>query len=170
MTGAGKSGVEVRSLAADEWRVWKDLRVRAVAESPDSFAVTLAEEEVKPDEVWAEMIGRGAASDRAENLVAYVDGTPAGMGYVGVDDDGVASVFAMWVAPGFRRRGVASALLFRMRSVAVAAGARYVQLWATVGNEGAAELYRGAGFRATGEVEALRSGSDVRVAAMRLAL
>ena len=159
--------IEIRALAADEWPVWRDLRIRAVADAPDSFAITVDEEAATADEEWAEMVARGAASARAENLVAYDAGVPAGMGYVGVDDDGVAHVFAMWVAPESRRRGVATALLDRMEATARRARAHTIHLWVTVGEAPAEELYRRAGFIPTGEAEPLREGSDRLVAAQR---
>ena len=158
--------IDVRALGEDDWRTWRDLRIRAVSDAPDSFAVTLDEELAKSDERWAEMIATSAANPKAESLVAYVDGDPAGIGYVTVQEE-VALVFAMWVDPEHRRRGVATALLDRMADLARAAGARAIELWVTEGEDPAEALYRSAGFVPTGAVEPLRQDSDRLVSAQR---
>ena len=92
------------------------------------------------------------------------------MGYVGVDDGGVAHVFAMWVAPEFRRHGVGSSLLTWIQAFAAGVGASSLYLWATLADEGVLDFYRAFCFEPTGERGTLRPGSDVPIVAMRLDL
>jgi hypothetical protein len=47
--------VTVRRLRPDEKALFKTLRVRALADSPDAFAHTHAEICAKPDSYWQEM-------------------------------------------------------------------------------------------------------------------
>jgi hypothetical protein len=43
----------IRALGANEWRVYRDLRLRALADSPHTFGRTLAEEEGRLDAEWS---------------------------------------------------------------------------------------------------------------------
>jgi GNAT superfamily N-acetyltransferase len=94
-------------------------------------------------------------------FVAEVAGVPAGTVSVGPSDaGGVASITAMWVDPGFRRHGVATALV--ARALEWARGARFVSvlLWVAEGNVAAEQLYVRHGFARTGSVELIRPGDD----------
>ncbi len=56
----------------------------------------------------------------------------------------------MWVAPGYRGRGVADGLVAAVCDLARAAGASAVTLWVTEVNDRARAFYRRVGFAATG--------------------
>lgn len=62
----------VRRLRADEWTIYRELRLRALAESPDAFGSTLELEEGKPDEHWMERVAFAANSQSQMLLVAQV--------------------------------------------------------------------------------------------------
>lgn len=73
------------------------------------------------------------------------------VGYYGlmfVDDE--AHVTTIAVAPGNRRRGIATLLLLDAARVAVARGARHISLEVAAGNLGAQALYRRFGFAPVG--------------------
>jgi len=162
----------VRRLAADEWRVYRTLRLAALEESPDAFGSTIAHERERADADWASRLVRAASSARESPLVAEVDNEPCGLTWVVLegDHDEVAHVFQMWVAPEKRGRGVGRALLDAAIAWARSVGARAIVLGVTVGNGEAARLYEAAGFVATGSEKPLRPGSELRSRAMRLAL
>src|SRR3712207_9376838 len=61
-------------------------------------------------------------------LVAEVDGVPAGCGGWRVHTPGVAEVKRVYVAPEFRRQGLAQLLMAALEDSAAAAGARSVVL------------------------------------------
>lgn len=42
----------LRTFAADEWPLYKALRLRALADSPDAFGSTLVREQARPDTAW----------------------------------------------------------------------------------------------------------------------
>jgi GNAT superfamily N-acetyltransferase len=61
-------------------------------------------------------------------LVAEVDGTPAGCGAWRVYPPGGVEIKRVYVAPGFRRRGLAQAIMAELEATAARAGHRSVVL------------------------------------------
>lgn len=152
----------VRPLAADEWRIWRDLRLRALGDAPDAFMGTLEDEAARPDSFWQEVVAATAAHPRGNLWVAEDEtGAPAGMAFGRVDPDieGL-HIFAMWVDPTHRGSGHAGALLDAVLAWGREAGAERVDLWVTEGNQPAETLYARAGFRPTRDRGPLRAGSD----------
>jgi ribosomal protein S18 acetylase RimI-like enzyme len=80
-------------------------------------------------------------------LVAEVDGEPAGCGAWRALPDGVAEIKRVYVAPGFRRRGLAQEVVARLERSAAAAGHRGVVLNTGDRQPEAIALYEGAGYR-----------------------
>ena len=152
--------MSVRELSPEDWPVWKEIRLRALADSPDAFGRTHSEELRFPDAHWQERV----AATSSVQLVAEDDSRPVGIAAVWFDPDepSVASVYSMWVDASVRRRGVGRALLDAAIGRAVARGVPNVQLTVTEGNTGAYEMYRRAGFVETGRREPLREGSELQ--------
>ncbi len=160
--------VDIRAFTADEWPLFKELRLRAVADSPDAFRGTHDEEAALDDEQWRDMVARTAAHPDGELFLATVDGRPAGITFVRIHrDDAEASIGSMWVAPEERGRGVSRHLLHAAVDFARAGGATAVRLAVTRDNGPAQRLYETLGFVPNGETEALRTGSDLVVQWMR---
>jgi GNAT superfamily N-acetyltransferase len=169
--GKGTSLV-VRKFAPDEWRLYRDVRLRALEESPSAFGSTYAHEVQRADDHWVERLARGATSARDLPLIAEVDGEPAGLAWARVDEDVPALVhlYQMWVAPGRRKQGVGRALLNAAVSWARATGADTLALDVTIGNDAAHGLYERAGFTPVGDPKPLRPGSLVQSRSMHLSL
>ena len=53
----------IRQLAPHEWETYKVLRLRSLADSPDAFGRTLAEEQERSDTEWSNRIASGATSN-----------------------------------------------------------------------------------------------------------
>src|SRR5262245_50792262 len=92
LSGRGISSVDVVTetpivwrFSADEWRVYRDLRLRALADSPDAFGSTLAEETDRPDAEWARRLASGADSETNLPVVAEVQGGPIGLAWGRID-------------------------------------------------------------------------------------
>ena len=77
--------VRVRTLGGHEWPLYRALRLRALADAPEAFGSTLAEEEARPDADWAWRLKLGATSGRDRPLVAELAGAAAGMAWAKVD-------------------------------------------------------------------------------------
>lgn len=140
--------MEIVRVVEDEWRSVRDVRLRALTESPESFGTSLGRERSFTEQHWRMRL-RGtptwlARDDDGEHrgIVSLIQepGSP-------VDDRHVVS---LWVAPEARRRGIGWALLDATRDQAVLDGAHTLSLWVLDGNTAAGDLYVRAGFRRTG--------------------
>src|SRR5262245_19074389 len=103
----------IRTLAADEWRLYRDLRLRALADSPDAFGSTLVEESGRPDAEWARRLAASADVRVNLPLVAEIRGQLVGLAWGRIDTSNpeVAALYQMWVAPPHRGWGVGEKLL-----------------------------------------------------------
>ncbi|WP_440974483.1 GNAT family N-acetyltransferase [Pseudomonas koreensis] len=164
--------MKIRQLKVSEWRIYRDLRLCALAESPDAFGSTLAAEQIRADAAWRERVGAGVVSDLDLPLVAEIDQRPVGLVWAKISpaDTSLAHIYQMWVAPDFRGRGVGRALLGRVIEWARERGAQAVHLGVTVSDTPAMKLYLAQGFICSGPVEALREGSLLQVQPMALRL
>ena len=79
-------------------------------------------------------------------LVAEVDGVPAGCGAWRVHEPGVAEVKRVYVAPQFRRQGLAQRLMAALEESAAAAGSRAVVLNSGHRQPEALALYAALGY------------------------
>lgn len=68
--------IETRPVTPDEWQIWRELRLSALAEAPAAFSSTLAQWTGTGD---TEQRWRTRLHDVALNLVLMCDGEPAGM-------------------------------------------------------------------------------------------
>jgi predicted GNAT family acetyltransferase len=150
-----------RRLTPDDWAVLRDVRLRALADSPDAFGSTLEREQDFDEKEWRRRSVRPV-------WVAEVDGRPVGMAGA-FSHDGTLQVWGMWTDPAHRGQGLARALLDALIGPAVSEG-RSVVLHVNIANPGARAFYEAYGFVATGELEPLRPGSDQRIELMRINL
>lgn len=154
--------MHVREAMAGEWEIYRDLRLRALADAPDSFR-TLYEERVEaPESEWRESFERVLADDHMVTFFAETD-EPVGISFARVAD-GQLQIFAMWVDPDARSLGLGRALLDAAFLWGKVRGARSARLAVTIGNDAGEHLYAKAGFEPTGETEPLREGSELSCA------
>src|SRR5262245_53616581 len=97
----------VRRLTRHEWREYRELRLRALADSPAAFATTLADAQARGDEDWSRQVASGAESPSEIALVAETDAQLVGLAWSRIDDSDPhrAHLYQMWVDPGFRGLG-----------------------------------------------------------------
>jgi ribosomal protein S18 acetylase RimI-like enzyme len=160
--------MEVRPLQPGEWRTYRAIRLRALADAPDAFGTTLAQANARPDESWQDQAD-GFAADEYGTLFLALDGRePCGLCAVALDANAPerAGIYQMWVAPEARGTGLGRRLLDEAARWARERGAGTLHLSVTEGNGPAIRLYESAGFRFTGESEPLRPGSEQRTLAM----
>ncbi|MDN5893856.1 MAG: GNAT family N-acetyltransferase [Nocardioides sp.] len=150
----------IRSLVPDDWETWRDLRLRSLADAPDSFGSTSAREQCFSEADWRDRL-------MATPVVAFVDGTPAAMGGAFHGGEEWAHIIAMWTAPQFRRMGLSRMVLDELVRQIRGQGRRVV-LDVTRGNAAARTAYERYGFVATGRAEPVREGSGLLVDEMVL--
>jgi GNAT superfamily N-acetyltransferase len=161
--------MEIRPARPADWKALRELRLRALADTPDAFASTLEQEAALPDEAWQQWAQGGPAS---VDLIAWEGGTGIGMAAIFAVDDapGRMHLVAMWVDPRHRRQGVARALVERAVRWAEDRQAREVILWVADHNTPARMLYEGVGFRPTGQRQPLPSNPVLSESLLRLPL
>lgn len=151
--------VRVVVATRDDWSRMRALRLAALADTPDAFTATLAEEEHRPDAFWRARMEQPAVTTlRAE--VRSEDGAwrDAGLAVLApaFENPSVTGLYSVWVAPHARGRGVGAALVeAALAHAAAEKSAPRVVLDVGIHNAGARRLYERAGFRATGRVFAL---------------
>ncbi|SDZ41831.1 Acetyltransferase (GNAT) family protein [Micromonospora pattaloongensis] len=141
----------MRVLTEGDWRVWRELRLAALAEAAYAFGSQLADWQGDGDreERWR---GR-LAIPGSYNVVAMLDGQPVGMASgVPADQECVVELISMYVAPVGRGRGVGDHLLRAVEQWARQVGARTLRLAVVEGNMNAWALYQRNGFHDTGEL------------------
>jgi GNAT superfamily N-acetyltransferase len=153
---------ELRDVTGDAWRQWRKIRLRSLRDTPDAFGSTHERELGFTEADWRSRLDGGGPA-----VLAYADGEPVGMGGGFEDLPGWLHVVAMWTDPGWRGRGVGSAVLARLVAWATQREMR-VHLDVTLGNDGARTAYLRAGFTPTGETRPLRDGSALRMERMVL--
>ena len=136
----------------------RDLRLRALAESPDAFGSTLAREREHGEAEWVGWI-EGWDGSRNALFVAEVGERWVGMA-VGsrAGDEPDAHLYGMWVEPLARSSGIGARLVEEVLAWARGWDARSVILGVTETNAGATAFY---------EREPLREGTELRVRILR---
>jgi dihydropteroate synthase len=151
----------IRPARPDEWPAWRDLRLRALADSPDAFGETLGSVQGRD---WPALT---AARPDDVALIAFRDDIPVGMCAVHTKPL-VAKIFSMWVAPEARRARVGDQLLAHAIGIARIRGVAEVRLNVTDPQVAARRLYQRHGFVSIGHRERLRDDSDVMKEALVL--
>ncbi len=162
----------IRPIESHEWRMYRDLRLRSLADSPDAFGTTLAQARERSEEQWSSQLASGAASRSELPLLAVVNGQPGGLAWAKIESSEreKADLYQMWVAPDYRKTGAGRMLLAAGITWARSSGARFLALGVTCGDTPARRLYSSAGFEPTGAPRPLRRESTVLVQPMRLDL
>ncbi|GAB2997450.1 GNAT family N-acetyltransferase [Amycolatopsis acidiphila] len=138
--------IDLRVLTADDWAAWRELRLASLRDAPDAFGATLADWVREGEPRWRQRL-----TDVPFNVLAELDGTPAGMVSGTEPDAGQAvELISMWVAPSARGRGVGDELIGAVVGWAQRRGARRVVLRVYDHNRHGANLYRRNGFRPIG--------------------
>jgi GNAT superfamily N-acetyltransferase len=115
--------ITVRVLEESEWSVYRDVRLRALAESPGSFTATLAEEADRDERFWRDRM------TRSHRLVAERGPLPQGIVSVGAyeQEPSAAEVFGLYVVPEAPGTGVSWRLV--EAAAALATQQAYLQLY-----------------------------------------
>ena len=150
--------ITVRVLEESEWALYRDVRLRALAESPESFTTNLADEADRDEQFWRERI------TRSHRLLAERGSVPQGIVSLGQyePDPSAAEVFGLYVIPDARGTGVSWRLVEAAAALAIQQG--YVQLYYWVGTDNARAVgfAKNFGFQTTDYRRPARSASGLQ--------
>lgn len=144
----GSTDVVVRRIRADEGKLLRDIRLRALREAPDAFASTVALEAGRDDTWWVDAARARANSVTSATFVAEVADVCVGLvgGFRESTEVSHITLASLWVDPGARGRGIARLLIAAVVEWAVAVQATAVELWVRTSNVAAGALYETTGF------------------------
>ena len=134
-------GMTVAVVGADDWEVKRDLRLRALRESPAAFASTYERERRYTEPEWRAWPRDG--------IFFAAGGHSIACGWLPAGEPDVANLISMWVAPEHRGRGVAAALIDAVAEWARTQERDHLELEVAAGNESARKAYERYGFEAT---------------------
>ena len=138
--------------------IFKDIRLRALQDSPNAFSSTYAEESKLTDADWvkratqwsgAKSIGYLALDDRAAVGIAA--------GILNQTEPSRADLVSMWVASTHRRKGIGGMLVETVVAWARSQNAQVLLLLVTSNNHKAINFYQRLGFSLTGKTEPYRN-------------
>lgn len=129
----------ITTLTPDDWELFRDLRLRALADAPAAFGSRLEDWREAPEERWRQRLEAVPL-----NLAAVVDGRPVGMASGTVEVDGV-ELISMWVDPTARGTGMAGELVDAVVTWAAARGCG-TYLMVRTDNARAIRAYERVGF------------------------
>ncbi len=137
-------------MTADSWERVRDIRLRALGDSPRAFGTLLAEERERRMDVWrARLEARANATfiaSRADADIGLVTCAPY---------EDAAGLFSMWVDPSARQAGVGRALIAAVVDWARGQGHSRIKLDVADDNHAAVQLYTACGFQPNGVTSTL---------------
>jgi ribosomal protein S18 acetylase RimI-like enzyme len=150
--------IGVRAARATDAARLRELRLRALADAPETFAATAEQEAALPASHWSELARQ---SEVADHLAIYL--AIEGEHWVGMAAGrwfdrprGIAHLWGMWVAPSARRLHVGERLVADVRGWAAGHGGRFLRLGVVTGDGDPTPFYERLGFVRTGEIGTLR--------------
>src|SRR5689334_21021736 len=150
-------GMTVTVLGAGDWVLKRDLRLRALQESPAAFASTYERERRYSEREWRDwprdgiFFAASGPSDPSGEQHGEREPHSIACGWLPVREPDVANLISMWVAPEHRGRRVAGQLIDAVAEWARGQDRDHLELEVAAGNEAARKAYVRYGFAATGK-------------------
>jgi L-amino acid N-acyltransferase YncA len=137
--------IAVRVLDESEWALYRDVRLRALAESPESFTATLTDEADRDEQFWRDRV------TRTSWLLAERGPVPQGIVSLGPyeEEPSAAEVFGLYVVPDARGTGVSWRLVESAAALAIQQAYRQLYYWVGTDNPRAIGFAKNFGFRTT---------------------
>jgi predicted GNAT family acetyltransferase len=151
----GCVGVIIRRAEIDDWKVCRDIRLRALREEPHAYESTLEDEQRLSDQQWRDRLVR------ASTFLAVDQQNVVGMAVTFPQDGGDMMIVAMYVVPDARGRGIAARLIDEIGQTAVSRGSGRLVLDVAEGNAAAERSYHRYGFVPIGQRVPMRRKPSV---------
>ncbi|GAA3338896.1 GNAT family N-acetyltransferase [Amorphoplanes nipponensis] len=152
MTSTVAPTMTVRRVTAEDTGRMRALRLEMLADSPLAFLETLAQAAARPHADYRRRIVQASAGGQLAQFVADPGGPLIGHagGTVLPEDPRTTIVFAVYITPARRGRGVLRELVEAVAGWSVAMGRDELMLEVVVGNDRAVRAYERLGFSDTG--------------------
>lgn len=137
---------QIRALTPDCWETFKSVRLRALSDTPDAFGSTLEKELGYTKDDWRKRLER---TDCSTFIAVSKENKPIGLITAGPYDE-VGGLFAMWVDPSVRNKGVGGGLVDAVILWAKENDFGQLLLDVADDNLSAIQLYKSKGFSRTG--------------------
>jgi ribosomal protein S18 acetylase RimI-like enzyme len=144
--------IEIKPMLPDQWQLHKAVRCAALADAPYAYSSTLERALKQSDDDWAMLTRHRAGDANGLTYFAFEGETPCGMAACRIES-GEAEMFAVWVAPRYRRNGVGLILVEFACNWAKLHGARRLNVGVYNDNAEALAFYRSIGFSDTGKIK-----------------
>ena len=146
-----ESILDLQMLSPVDWRILKEVRLRALQDSPDAFMSCYDDELRLSEWEWRRMfdVSTWIVAREADAVV----GVARSVGDLA--RPWTRHVESIWVAPTHRRRGVFRSLLYALAEVERERGVTDLLLWVMDDNHNAQRVYETLGFQPTGEMQFL---------------
>jgi predicted GNAT family acetyltransferase len=143
--------ITIEAITQRDAMLLKDVRLRALTDTPSAFSSSYEKESLLSDAEWIERTAQWSGG-RSVIYLAKDDVVPCGIAgaFLDQDDATVARLVSMWVAPTYRRLGIATSLVQRICAWARNQDVRALQLLVTSNNDAAIRFYEQLGFTMTG--------------------
>ncbi len=160
--------MHIRTLRSNEVALFREVRLRALAESPNAFGETLQQAQAQPDSYWKKLTDSVTQPNSHVMFLAEQAEQIAGFAFGLIDrqDSQVGHIGGMWVDPVFRSCGVGYALVTKIISWSHQLKQSKLELWVTEGNNKAIALYKRVGFIDTGKRDVLPSNPSLQIIQM----
>ena len=134
--------------------IYKDVRLRALQDTPSAFGSTYARESQFTDADWIKRATQ-RSGERSAGYIAIDGSIPCGIvgGFLDQENSTRAHLVSMWVAPSYRRLGIGRSLVNAILEWAYKQRACTLQLMVTGNNDSAIRFYQSLGFKMTGRTE-----------------
>jgi ribosomal protein S18 acetylase RimI-like enzyme len=145
--------VELRHARHEDWELLKEIRLRALRDSPDAFCVTHDEAAGYDDEVWIERSSAEPGEGSSASFLAIDRDEVVGMSAGILCDQHRMDVVSLFVTPSHRGTGLAQELMKMVEAWGRTRGAYEAVLDVEADNQRAGSFYTSLGYLPTGRRE-----------------
>lgn len=163
--------IKLEQIGPTNAPVFKNIRLRALPDSPTAFSSTYAEEFKLTDADWLKRTSQWSSANSVAYLAMDV-GSAVGIaaGVRDSNDPTRTNLMSMWVAPAHRRLGIGRMLVDAVAAWARAQNMLHLCLMVTSNNDHAMQFYQSLGFALTGRSETYRNDPALLEYEMRRSL
>ena len=151
--------IMIERIKHGQWKRLRDLRLRALSESPKAFMSTLESASQRSPESWAKQADASVSGSERITLLASQDGAMIGIAalyHMNNKPEDWGELLQVWVDPDFRRMSVAAQMIQKIHSWAYNNQYRVIIATVHIENPGAIRFYKKLGYE-TDSIETAQS-------------